>query len=71
MTPSERPLQFTCVPAPIGCGRRVEPTVLRHGWNQLPPPFGIAFKDALSLKEYRRIGLCQTCQDTIFDAPDT
>ena len=42
----------TCVPAPVGCGKNV------HFDN---------FKDYVSLKEYQISGLCQECQDSIFD----
>lgn len=28
----------------------------------------LSFKDALSLKEYAISGLCQTCQDEVFEA---
>jgi len=41
----------------------------------LPPPIGCGrpatkFKDELSLKEYTISGLCQNCQDQVFDKPD-
>lgn len=41
-----------CRPAPIGCGRVIDPET--------------EFRDALSVKEYRISGLCQKCQDTFF-----
>jgi len=41
----------------------------------LPPPIGCGrpitpFRDNLSLKEYGISGLCQECQDKIFDVID-
>lgn len=41
-----------CVCSPIGCGRPIA---------QWP------FRDALSEKEYKISGLCQTCQDSVFE----
>lgn len=41
----------------------------------VPPPIGcgksaINFRDELSRKEYRISGLCQDCQDSIFDTDE-
>jgi len=41
----------TCPRAPIGCGEPIDET---------------AFRDELSLTEYRQSGLCQKCQDAFF-----
>jgi hypothetical protein len=43
--------ELKCVPAPIGCGKAI-------GEGE--------FRDALSIKEYRISGLCQSCQDSVF-----
>ncbi len=47
----------TCVPASLGCGKKVIPEVGNDKGM---------FKDALSLKEYSISGFCQQCQDGIF-----
>ena len=41
-----------CAPAPIGCGKDIDPTT--------------EFRDAVSKREYRISGLCQKCQDKLF-----
>ena len=43
-----------CVPKPIGCGRQIDPGEIEV-W------------DPLTIQEYRISGLCNTCQDEIFD----
>jgi len=41
-----------CVPAPIGCGRQIDPE--------------IEFVDEISRKEFTISGLCQDCQNKVF-----
>ena len=45
--------QKRCLTPPIGCGKPIDPTK--------------DFKDIISLKEWLISGLCQECQDSIFD----
>ena len=42
-----------CAAKPFGCGQPVNPT--------------IDFRDALSRREYNISGMCQMCQDSVFD----
>lgn len=46
----------TCRPAPMGCGRDVT------------PPY--EFQNVLSVKEHRISGLCQECQDKVFESAE-
>lgn len=45
-----------CLAKPIGCGKTIDPLT--------------EFKDKLSRREYKISGLCQSCQDMVFAAPD-
>jgi hypothetical protein len=42
-----------CIPAPLGCGRDIEPGEIET-W------------DSLTVREYQISGLCKTCQDSVF-----
>lgn len=49
----------------VSCGS----SVLK--WSNKPPVGpDWAFRDALSLQEYRISGLCQQCQDSVFEDPE-
>lgn len=41
-----------CIPAPIGCGREINPET--------------EFRDEISRREYTISGMCQKCQDKVF-----
>ena len=49
-------LNMLCICPPYGCGN---------------PIGNYPFRDRLSLKEYAISGLCQRCQDRIFQAPES
>lgn len=44
-----------CIPAPIGCGRQIDPGEIET-W------------DGLTVQEYRISGFCKGCQDEVFGA---
>ena len=43
--------------------------VSEEGCNTCPNEYPLEFKDLLSFKEYKISGLCQKCQDEVFEGP--
>jgi hypothetical protein len=58
--------KLKCIPQPYGCGRDVQ---ARISIQREDIEKG-AFRDELSVREYRISGLCQLCQDKIFGGPE-
>ena len=56
--------------AAVICG--MDPNLIELGMCPFcgRPVFVEDFKDDLSLKEFEISGLCQKCQDEVFDVPD-